>query len=120
MNGEAAPGGVDGRIVFCGPGTRLTIEPTNPGDVETHAWVWAAGDEQPGVTLKPAELRSLAADLLARADLIDPDGAGRTEWACRWACDSLTPAQDEEWARKHAKNWHTTPMRRTCGPWEEA
>lgn len=74
VNGEAAPGGVDGRILYCGPGTLLTLEPTNPGDVEVHAWARVDGHERPGTALGAAQLRDLAADLTARADLIDPRG----------------------------------------------
>lgn len=71
INGRAAPGGVDGQAMFCGPGTRLTLEPTNPGDAEVLAWVWADGDERPGFTLTAPQLRSLAINLLARAHVLD-------------------------------------------------
>jgi hypothetical protein len=48
-----------------------------------------------------------------------PAEPARVEWACRWAEGELTPARDEEWARDHARMWHTIPVRRTCGPWVE-
>jgi hypothetical protein len=48
-----------------------------------------------------------------------PTQPARIEWACRWAEGELTPARDEEWARQHARQWHTIPVRRTCGPWVE-
>lgn len=75
MNGRARLGGVDGRVVFCGPGTKLTLEPTQPRDPEVYAWVWANGAERPGFVLNTTQLRDLAADLLARADVIDAGGA---------------------------------------------
>jgi hypothetical protein len=47
------------------------------------------------------------------------------EWACQWLPEAdghapLTPARDEAWARKHARQWGTTPVSRTVGPWTPA
>lgn len=53
-------------------GNSITIEEIHSGDTSAHLWTQVDGDEQPGVDLTPAALRSLADDLHARANLLDP------------------------------------------------
>lgn len=74
MNGKARRGGVDGAIYRGDNAAWLTVEPTNPGAYTAHLWILGQGAEGPGVALPAAELRRLAASLIARADLIEKNG----------------------------------------------
>lgn len=71
MNGEAAPGGIHGRIYHLGDDVRLTLEPTDPEDTAVQVWIHAAGVEHGGRLLTAAEARELADDLYARAALVE-------------------------------------------------
>ena len=74
MSSNAAPGGVDGQIYGVADGALLTFEPTNPGDAHVDMWLWVDGREYPGRSLTSAQLRGVAADLRARAEVIDGGG----------------------------------------------
>lgn len=57
------------------PGDVLIVEPTGPDDYDVVLWAHIDGREQESFSLRPDVLRALAADLAARADLIDPRSA---------------------------------------------
>lgn len=88
--------------------------------LERAAFTFGPGDgsEDIPADLVPAVGRLIDAKLAAIADELAARG-DEVEWACRWVEGELTPARDEEWARKHAQNWGTTPVCRAVGPWRE-
>jgi hypothetical protein len=53
-------------------------------------------------------------------ELLESEQENRTEWGAKWTdggyCPS-TPPRSEEFARKHAHNFGTRPIRRVVGPW---
>lgn len=65
---------IAGSVYLTADGDSLTVEEVRPGDTGAHLWVHADGEDQSGVVLAPAALRSLADDLHARANLLDPPG----------------------------------------------
>lgn len=54
------------------PGTGVAIEPTEPGNRFVELWPYVGGHDRHSVFFDATRVRAFAADLLARADLIDP------------------------------------------------
>jgi len=65
------------------------------------------------------ELEQIADELRALAGAPTADAAA-TEWGAKWSdggyCPS-SPPRSEEFARQHARNFGTRPIRRSVGPW---
>lgn len=64
----------------------------------------------------PGLLEAFLDELVGRFD----KPADGTEWGAKWSdggyCPA-TPRRSEEFARKHATNFGTRPIRREVGPW---
>ena len=91
------------------------MDTTNP---EYAAWKWltdCTADEAETCLGLLAELTAL------RARVAELESAPTsTEWGAKWSDGGYCPAEpprDEEFARKHARNWGTKVIRRYVGPW---